>query len=63
MMTDNVPELADIHDRSPVILDRADWDTWLHGPLEELAQFDRPYPAAQMNVQRTEVLWKDGGAG
>lgn len=62
VMTDNAPELADIHDRSPVILDPEDWETWLHAPLEELYRFDRPYPADRISVNRTSVLWKAGGA-
>ncbi|MGJ3648214.1 hypothetical protein ACLB0R_07060 [Sphingomonas sp. GlSt437] len=28
-MTDNAPELAYIHDRSPVILEPHEWDAWL----------------------------------
>lgn len=57
VMTDNAPELANIHDRSPVIIDPAEWDTWLTAPFEELLQFDRPYPAAAMNVEATNELW------
>lgn len=62
VMTDNAPELAAIHDRSPVILDPRDWDAWLHAPLEELYRFDNPYPAERMLVTRTSVLWKHGGS-
>ena len=36
VMTDNAPDLIDIHDRSPVIVDPADWDFWLTAPLEDL---------------------------
>lgn len=54
VMTDNAPELIDIHERSPVILDPADWDTWLHAPLEDLYQFDRPYPGERMVVEHTD---------
>lgn len=61
VMTANAPELASIHDRSPVILDPQDWDTWLHAPLEELRGFDRPLSAARIAVTRTNVLWKNGG--
>ncbi|MFK4794687.1 SOS response-associated peptidase [Sphingobium sp. ZW T5_29] len=57
VMTDNAPELIEIHDRSPVILDPEHWDTWLHAPLEELYQFDRAYPADRMIVERTSTLW------
>lgn len=57
VMTDNAPELADIHDRSPVIVDPQDWDTWLHAPLPDLYQFDRPYPASKIEVDHTDNPW------
>lgn len=57
VMTDNAPELADIHDRSPVILAPEDWETWLTAPLEELRRFDRPWPASDTSVVRTPVPW------
>lgn len=57
VMTENAPELADIHDRSPVILDPADWDAWLHAPLADLYRFDRPYPANKINVEHTDRPW------
>jgi putative SOS response-associated peptidase YedK len=44
-----------------VILDRTDWERWLHAPLEELRLLDRHYPAERMDVLKTEVPWKDGG--
>lgn len=62
VMTDNAPELASIHDRSPVILDRADWHTWLTAPLEDLFRFDRPYPADRIRITATNTLWKVGGS-
>lgn len=61
VMTDNAPELADIHDRSPLILAPEDWQTWLTAPLAELYQYDRPWPADDVLVERTGILWKDGG--
>ncbi|MCE7797839.1 SOS response-associated peptidase family protein [Sphingobium sufflavum] len=57
VMTANAPELAHIHDRSPVIIDPVDWMTWLTAPLPDLYQFDRPYPADRMIVEATEVPW------
>jgi putative SOS response-associated peptidase YedK len=57
VMTENAPDLADIHDRSPVILDPADWGTWLSAPLADLYQFDRPYPADRIEVDRTDAPW------
>lgn len=61
VMTDNAPELSSIHDRSPVILAREDWPAWLTGPADGLARFDRPWPAADVVVDATQVLWKDKG--
>lgn len=57
VMTDNAPELAHIHDRSPVILEPADWSTWLNAPLGDLYQFDRPFPAQRMMVEITDTPW------
>jgi Uncharacterized conserved protein len=62
VMTDNAPELLNIHDRSPVILRPQDWDTWLTAPLPDLARFDAPWPAEDTIIDRTNILWKDGRA-
>lgn len=61
VMTDNAPELGDIHDRSPVILAPREWATWLNAPLQDLYRFDRPWPADDAQVDATETLWKEGG--
>lgn len=57
VMTENAPELAHIHDRSPVILTPDQWQTWLTAPLDELYRYDRPFPAAAMRVEATSELW------
>lgn len=57
VMTQNAPELVDIHDRSPVIIDPKDWDTWLSGPLEELERFKAPYAAERIEVLHTDAPW------
>ena len=57
VMTDNAPELAHIHDRSPVILDPEHWAHWLEAPLEDLYRYDRPYPADRMIVDATDAPW------
>jgi putative SOS response-associated peptidase YedK len=61
VMTDAALGLHDIHDRCPVILARDDWQTWLTAPFKDLARFDQPLPAERFAVERTNVLWKDGG--
>jgi len=57
VMTDACIELSQIHDRCPVILDPADWQTWLTAPLADLARFDRPLPAERMEMDRTPNPW------
>lgn len=61
VMTGNAPELCEIHDRSPVILAPDEWDEWLNAPLEALKKFDRPWPAEDVVIDRTDVLWSRGG--
>jgi len=61
VMTHNAPELEHVHDRSPVIIASADWQTWLTAPLADLFGFDRPWPAGDVLVEQTQVLWKEGG--
>jgi putative SOS response-associated peptidase YedK len=57
VMTANALELEHIHDRSPVILMPDQWHIWLTAPLDELYQFDKPFPAGAMDVQVTADLW------
>ena len=61
VMTSACAELEAIHDRSPVIIAPEDWSAWLTAPLPDLARFDQPWPAADVAVNSTDVLWKDGG--
>ena len=44
--------VARLHDRMPVVLDRADWDAWLGEttPLVELRTLMRPAPASTMDA-------------
>lgn len=37
-------------DRMPVILDREDYETWLHGEPAQAAELLRPYPAEKMRI-------------
>ena len=63
VMTDAAPELMAIHDRCPVILTREDWEPWLTAPLTELRQFDRAWPASDIQIEATDQLWaRKGGA-
>lgn len=57
VMTDAAPELMQIHDRAPVLLAQNDWETWLNAPLEDVYHFDRPWPPAEMAIDRTSDPW------
>ena len=57
VMTDNAPELAYIHDRSPVIVEPQDWEHWLSAPMSELNRYDQAYPATRIEVEHTNEPW------
>jgi putative SOS response-associated peptidase YedK len=48
--------VADVHDRMPVILQRADWADWLDGAPDAAGLLCRPYPEL-MVVERTGESW------
>lgn len=52
--TDAVGQLADVHDRMPLMIDEADWDRWLDpdSPIDE--RLTRPHRAVE-HVQIREV--------
>ena len=56
VMTEACIHVADVHDRMPVILKRADWADWLDGPPDAAGLLCRPYPEL-MAVGRTSEPW------
>ena len=44
------PDVAPLHDRQVVVLDRADWARWLWGAPEDAAALLRPSPAGTLRV-------------
>jgi putative SOS response-associated peptidase YedK len=56
VMTEACVQVADGHDRMPVILPREDWSDWLDGPPDAAGLLCRPYPEL-MIVERTSVAW------
>ena len=44
------PDVAPVHDRQVVVLDRADWATWLNGPAEAAQALLAPSPAGAFRV-------------
>lgn len=56
VMVDGSPLMADVHDRMPVILDRADWTRWMQGDPEQALSLCRTWPGA-LDVERTSERW------
>lgn len=56
VMTDESAAMAGIHDRSPVLLDPDQRDTWLSGPLEDARALCRPYEGT-LAIDRTADTW------
>jgi putative SOS response-associated peptidase YedK len=51
LTTDPGPDVAPIHDRQMVILNRSDWLAWLELTRPE-AELLRPLPAGSLNVEQ-----------
>lgn len=56
VMTEACIQIADVHDRMPVIVRREDWAGWLDGPADAARVLCRPYPDV-MQVRRTDEPW------
>ena len=56
VMTEACQHVADVHDRMPVILKRADWADWLDGAPDAAGLLCRSYPEL-MVVERTGESW------
>ena len=52
LTVDPGPDVAPIHDRQVVVLDRADWARWLWGTPEEAQALLRPSPAGTLRVMQ-----------
>jgi putative SOS response-associated peptidase YedK len=62
VMVDAVPEMLEVHDRMPVILNSEDHATWLHAPAEEALTLVRQYPADRLVIDHTTEPWYAGRA-
>ena len=56
VMVDGCPQMAEVHDRMPVILDRSDWQAWLEGPPDQALALCRT-SLAPLRVERTTEPW------
>jgi putative SOS response-associated peptidase YedK len=52
LTTDPGPDVAPIHDRQMVVLDRSDWLTWLDLTLPESERCFAPLPAGSLAVEQ-----------
>jgi putative SOS response-associated peptidase YedK len=59
VMADGCAQMAEVHDRMPVILTRAQWSTWIEAPDEEALALCRTW-AGDLAVERTREKWAGG---
>lgn len=57
VMVDGCEQMADVHDRMPVILRAGDYDRWMDAPADEARELVRTYDGA-LAVERTGQLWR-----
>jgi putative SOS response-associated peptidase YedK len=60
VMVDGSPEMADVHDRMPLILAPDDWSKWTDGEPESAMELSKTW-AGKLDVDRTGERWAGGG--
>ena len=56
VMVDSSPQMADVHDRMPVILKPEDWETWVQAGTEEAFALCRTWQGTLVS-EHTEERW------
>jgi len=56
VMSDACSQMADVHDRMPVILPREQWEQWQHGTPDEALALARTCDL-ELAVERTDARW------
>lgn len=56
VMVDGCPQMADVHDRMPVLLRRDEWSTWLDSDPSDAFALCRTW-ADPLSVDRTDQRW------
>lgn len=56
VMVDGCAQMADVHDRMPVVLAQDDWSRWLAAEPDEAFALCRPCPYP-LTVERTDQAW------
>lgn len=59
VMVDGHPQMAEVHDRMPVLLAREDWPRWLSGAPEQAFALCHTW-LHELQVERTRARWVDG---
>lgn len=62
VMVDASPQMAQVHDRMPVLLARDDWSAWTGGDGATAISLCRTWQG-ELVVDRTHERWAGGGAG
>ena len=60
VMVESSPQMADVHDRMPVLLDPADRNRWVDGSVDEALALCRTWPG-DLAVDRTPDRWAGEG--
>lgn len=60
VMVDGHPQMAEVHDRMPLVLSRAAQEYWLEGSPEDALALCRTWED-ELTVERTEERWAGGG--
>ena len=58
VMTESSPDMADVHDRMPVIVRRDDWERWTDGGFEDALSLCRTWPGP-LTADHTRGRWVD----
>lgn len=56
VMVDGCEQMADVHDRMPVVLEQASWDHWLHGSALEAVALCQTC-SCLLQIDRTQDRW------
>jgi len=62
VMVDGSPQMAEVHDRMPLILAREDWPVWTAGEPDQALHLCRTW-AGDLVADRTSERWAGGGSG
>ena len=59
VMADSSPQMADVHDRMPVMLEPGEWAQWSAGSVDEALALVRTWPGPLV-ADHTQDRWVDG---